>query len=75
MPTYYFNLNGSPSAAMTFNDIDHARREGLCYLAQVLREAPHAFWRDPILAMTVTDETGKILFTLRLVGTMLPADS
>ena len=75
MPNYYFNLDGAPSADMTFDDIDHAKHEALCYLAQVLSEAPHAFWRDPMLAMTVTDEVGKILFTLRLVGTMPSANS
>ena len=57
---------------MTFEDINHARHEGLCYLAQVVSEAPHAFWQDPMLAMTVTDEAGRIHFTLRLVGTMMP---
>ena len=75
MPNYYFNLDGAPSAAKTLKDIADARQEALCYLARVAGEAPEAFWKQPLLGMTVTDEGGKILFRLRLVVTIVAAAS
>lgn len=68
MPIYYFNLDGAPSASMTFNNITHAKDEALCYLAHAMIESPRAFWQELMLGMTITDEVGRILFTLRLAG-------
>ena len=70
MPKFYFNIDGAPSAPMTFEDLIRAKVEALLHLARVASETPHAFWQEPMLGMTVTDEAGKILFTLRLVGTV-----
>jgi len=73
MPNYYFNLDGALSTAVAFKDVAHAREEALCYIAQIAKEAAQDFWQQPLLGMTVTDEGGKILFTLRLVGTIVAA--
>ena len=69
MPNYYINLDGAPSVAMTFTNVIEAKHEAIRYLTQVASEPSQAFWQEPMLAMTVTDEAGKVLFTLRLVGT------
>jgi len=68
MPIYYFNLDGAPSASMAFEDIAHAKDEALRHLTQAAIQSPRTFWREPMLTMTITDDLGRILFTLRLAG-------
>ena len=65
MPIYYFNLDGAPSASMTFESTTCAKDEALRYLAQAAIASPSTFWQASMLNMTITDEVGRILFTLR----------
>ena len=78
MPLYFFHTN-HPSAKFTqdegleFGSLQTAKCEPVRFAGQVLCDAAEKFWDTADFEMTVTDVTGLILFTMRVVGTEAPA--
>ena len=75
MPRYVFHTNDpsqSDPQAMEFDDIRAAKCESVRYAGRLLCGAAENFWDDADFELTVTDEKGLILFTMRMVGTEAP---
>ena len=53
----------------TFPDAHTAKGEAVKYAAELLSDVGESFWDPRDFEMTVTDEKGLILFTIRMIGT------
>jgi hypothetical protein len=75
VPNYFFHTNSpaSTSHAVEFKDLRIAKCEAVRFAGQLLCDAAETFWDDADFELTVTDERGLILFTMRLFGTEAPA--
>ena len=73
MPRYFFHVDDgavhSDGEGMDLGGLDAAREPAVCYFAELLRDAPRAFWKQRDWLMRVTDETGMIFFTLNFTAT------
>ena len=78
MARYFFHTN-HPDEAITqhegveFPTVQVAKCEAVTYAGQLLCNAGEHFWDTADFELTVTDENGLMLFTLRMVGTEAPA--
>jgi carbohydrate-selective porin OprB len=77
VPRYFFYTNnpdapGSPEG-WDFKSVAIAKCEAVRFAGQLLCDSAESFWDGADFEMTVTDEKGLILFTMRLVGTEAPA--
>ena len=77
MPRFLFHTNNPlalPDAAeMEFETVRDAKCEAVRYAGQLMCDAAEHFWDEADFEMTVTDEKGMILFTMRVIGTEAPA--
>ena len=73
MPKYFFHVEDGAIHAdeegMDLAGLDAAREHAVCYFAELLRDAPRAFWIHDDWMMRVTDETGLVFFTLHFTAT------
>ena len=79
MPRFFFHTN-HPSeqnvqddVGRDFPSIHAAKCEAVCYAGRLLCDSGEHFWDKGDFDLTVTDEKGLILFTMRVVGTEAPA--
>ncbi len=79
MPRFYFHTN-SPSersvqddVGMDFPSVHEAKCAAVKYSGQLLSDAAEQFWDTADFELTVTDDRGLMLFTMRVVGTEAPA--
>ncbi|HVM98839.1 MAG TPA: hypothetical protein VMT68_01395 [Caulobacteraceae bacterium] len=72
MAVFSFRIDdGGPVAdeqCLELPDALAARREATLFAAELLREQPDAFWDGPAWSVTVSSDTGAILFVLNLNG-------
>ena len=79
MARYYFHTNNphertvQDEEGMDFASIYEAKCQAVRYAGEVLCDAAEHFWDSADFELTVTDEKGLILFTMRIVGTEAPA--
>lgn len=79
MPHFYFHTNNpaercvQDDVAMEFSSIHEAKCQAVIYAGQLLQDVAENFWNDADFELTVTDDNGLILFTMRVVGTEAPA--
>ena len=79
MPRYFFHTNHprergvQDDDGMEFPDIHAAKCEAVAYAGRLLCDVAEEFWDDADFELTVTNENGLILFTMRVVGTEAPA--
>lgn len=79
MPRFYFHTN-HPSerdiqddAGFEFPSIHDAKCEAVKFAGQVLSDTGEHFWDTGDFELTVTDNTGLVLFAMRVVGIEAPA--
>lgn len=75
MSRYFFHTNNPADQPheVDFQDLQTAKCEAVRFAGELLCDAADRFWDDADFEMTVTDEKGLILFTMRVVGTEAPA--
>jgi len=77
MPRYFFHVEDdavhSDEEGMELSGLDAAREHAVCYFAELLRDAPRAFWNHGEWQMRVTDAAGLIFFTLHFTATVAAA--
>ena len=79
MPRFYFHTNNPAEGSlqddegMEFSSIHQAKCQAAVYAGALLRDVAESFWDDADFELTVTDDAGLILFTMRVVGTEAPA--
>ena len=73
MPRYFFHVEDDAIHAdeegIELSGLDAARHHAVCYFAELLRDAPSAFWTRGEWLMRVTDAGGLVFFTLDFVAT------
>ena len=79
MPRFFFHTN-NPAEGLVQDDggaeypsIHAAKCEAVAYAGRLLCDVAEHFWDTADFELTVTDEKGLILFTMRVVGTEAPA--
>lgn len=75
MPRFFFHSHNS-GRDVTGSDVANmaeAKVEAVRYLGKLLCDSADDFWVSGDFEMSVTDEAGLILFTMRIVGTEAPA--
>jgi hypothetical protein len=78
MPRFYFHTNRRSEASeqddagFEFPSIHVAKGEAVKYAGGLLCDSAEHFWDKGDFELTVTDERGFILFTMRLIGTEAP---
>jgi D-lyxose ketol-isomerase len=77
VPRFFFHTN-NPQAqggaeGIEFESIAVAKCEAVRYAGQLLCDEAQHFWDHADFELTVTDEKGLILFTMRVLGTEAPA--
>lgn len=74
---YYFQVDDGSGIAddlgMELSSLTDAKCEAVRYAGRLICDHAGKFWHSGDWAMTVTDEKGLALFTLRLSGTEAPA--
>ena len=79
MPRFYFHSNHpdernvQDDEGMEFASVDDAKCQAVAYAGRLLCDAAEHFWDSGDFELTVTDDQGLILFTMRVVGTEAPA--
>jgi hypothetical protein len=77
MPRYFFHVEDgavhTDTEGMVLDGLDAAREHAVCYFAELLRDAPRAFWNHDDWVMRVADATGLIFFTLHFTATIAAA--
>ena len=79
MPRFFIHTNNPADAGtqdnegMEFASVQDAKAQAVVYAGRLLSEAGEKFWDRADFELTVTDEKGLILFTMRMVGTEAPA--
>lgn len=79
MPRYFFHTNNPSERALQdtegfeFATIHEAKCQAVSYAGRLLCDAAQHFWDRADFELTVTDEKGLILFTMRMFGTQAPA--
>jgi hypothetical protein len=79
VPRFFFHTN-LPSErtiqddeGFVFPSTHAAKCEAVAYAGQLLCDVAEEFWDDADFELTVTDERGLILFTMRMIATEAPA--
>ena len=79
MARYYFHTNNPRETSLQddegfeFGSIHEAKGQAVAYAGRLLCDVAESFWDDGDFELTVTDEGGLILFTMRVLGTEAPA--
>jgi hypothetical protein len=79
VPRFYFHTN-HPSESVAQDDegfefptVHEAKCEAVKFAGQLLADAAEHFWDEGDFELTVTDDTGLVLFAMRVVGIEAPA--
>ena len=82
MPRYFFHVEDGLSTrdneGIELSDVFMAQEEAIRLSGELLREMGAKFWDGTAWSLTVTDATGRVLFTLRFSadkGTAIDGDS
>lgn len=79
MPRFYFHTNHPAQGnlqddeGITLRSIHEAKGQAVAYAGRLLCDVAEKFWDTADFELTVTDDKGLILFTMRVVGTEAPA--
>jgi hypothetical protein len=79
MPRFFFHTNNplervvQDDGGMDYPNIHLAKCEAVAYAGRLLCDTAEHFWDYGDFELTVTDDRGLILFTMRVVGTEAPA--
>lgn len=79
MPRFFFHTNNpvernvQDDEGMEFASVHEAKCQAVTYAGRLLCDVAEHFWDEGDFELTVTDENGLILFTMRVVGTEAPA--
>ena len=76
MPRFIFHTNdpeNAQSEPREFKSVKDAKCEAVRFAGELLCDAADSFWDTADFELTVTDEKGLILFSMRLVGIEAPA--
>ncbi|HKO69960.1 MAG TPA: hypothetical protein VJV58_03405 [Bradyrhizobium sp.] len=78
MPRCFFHTNNPAERSiqdegLEFATIHEAKSEAVQYAGQLLADTAEHFWDDADFDLTVTEESGLILFSIRVVGIEAPA--
>lgn len=79
MPRFFFHSNNpaeqivQDDEGIDFPSVHHAKCQAVAYAGRLLCDSAEHFWDRGDFELTVTDENGLILFTMRVVGTEAPA--
>jgi uncharacterized protein DUF6894 len=75
MPRYYFNIDGLPSdpEGTVMSDVVTAKCEAVKLAGRYICDAAGDFWDTQDWGLTVTDEIGLTLFSLRFMGMEAPS--
>lgn len=73
MPRFYFRVEGPPGdLGMDLPSVADAKCQAVRYAGRLICEQASSFWNRGDFTMSVTDETGLILFSLTLTGVDAP---
>jgi hypothetical protein len=79
MPRFFIHTNHPAEQSlqddegMEFSSIHEAKSQAVVYAGQLLRDVAEHFWDTADFELTVADDNGLILFTMRVIGTEAPA--
>ena len=75
MPAFFFNVQGdhAPGEAVELPSIAEAKATAIRYAARLLSNSATTFWDSGQLSISVTDQSGLILFTIEVLGNEAPA--
>ena len=77
MPRYFFHVEDGFSTrdneGIELRDLFRAQEEAIRLSGELLREMGAKFWDGTAWSLTVADETGRVLFTLRFSADEGPA--
>jgi hypothetical protein len=79
MPRFFFHTNHpaerdvQDDEGMEFASIHVAKCEAVAYAGRLLADSAEHFWDTGDFDLTVTDDKGLILFTMRVIGIQAPA--
>jgi hypothetical protein len=72
MPRYHFNVEDGAfhgdAEGSILSDLTSAREEAVRLSGEILRDAAREFWRKERWKLTVTDDRGSTLFSLRFLA-------
>ena len=78
-PRFYFHTNlpservAQDDEGFEYSSIHDAKGEAVKYAGQLLCDTGEHFWDEGDFELTVTDDTGLVLFAMRMVGIEAPA--
>lgn len=75
MPQYHFNVAGDPSSdteGTELKDVAEAKCEAVKLAGRLICEQPGDFWGGHDWKLTVSDDSGMILFSLHVIGVDAP---
>lgn len=75
MPIFHFNVHGDQSQAegVDLASVADAKNTAIRYVARLLTDHAPAFWQSGHIGLSVSDDTGLMLFSIEIVGTDAPA--
>ena len=79
MPRFFFHTNLPDEQNLQddegfhFASVHEAKGEAVKYAGRLLCDSGEHFWEEGDFELTVTDDKGLILFTMRVLGTVAPA--
>ena len=75
MPRYFFNIDGLPTdpEGTEMKDVAVAKCEAVRLAGRYICDAAGNFWDTQDWGLTVTDESGLTLFSLRFMGMEAPS--
>ena len=79
MPRFFIHTNNPTERGVQddegfdFPSIHEAKCQAVVYAGEMLRDVAEHFWDTADFELTVTDDKGLILFTMRVLGTEAPA--
>ncbi len=75
MPIFHFSIHGdeSPAEGVELASIADAKNTAIRYVSRLLTDHAPAFWQSGHIGLSVSDETGLMLFSIEIVGTDAPA--
>ena len=79
MPRFYFHTNHPAEISiqddegLEFDTVHDAKCAAVKFAGQLLADVAEKFWDEADFDLTVTDDRGLILFSMRIVGIEAPA--
>ena len=79
MPRYFFHTNNPSESNLQddegfdFASVHEAKCQAVAYAGRALADSSEKFWDHGDFELTVTDDKGLILLTMRVIATEAPA--